>query len=642
MRQLLIGLLLAGSAAIGTADPLPTLNPGAWPALDTPFRALPQVEARIDALLRRMTLEEKVGQMVQAEIRFASPADVRDFHLGSVLSGGGSWPDGNPLSSPEDWRRLTGEYHNASLETRLSIPLLWGVDAVHGHNNVVGATLFPHNIGLGAANNARLMYEIGRATALETAATGIDWTFAPTLAVARDDRWGRTYESYSEDPATVARMGTAIARGLHGAQEPDNSVTGSLITTAKHFIGDGGTLAGTDRGDTLTNESTLRTRHASAYYATLNAGTQTVMASFSSWRGAKLHGGSYLLTTILRERMGFDGLVLGDWNGHEVIDGCKIRSCATAINAGVDMVMVPEHWRSFIYNTLEDVVTGAISAARVDEAVRRILRVKIRAGLFEKDLDKLPSASVVGSPEHRALAREAARQSLVLLKNEPPIPDQRIKHAPTSVREPVLPLRANQTILVAGNGADDLARQTGGWTVTWQGTDNPRVHYRGATSILEGISETVSRIGGTVVTDTKFRKSATPDVAVIVFGEEPYTEFFGDREHLEYNKYDRKSWRLLKRLHRKGIPTVAVFLSGRPMVVSQELLHADAFIAAWLPGSEGGAIADALFATDDFNFAGRLSFSWPKDAEQAAPNFDDDVYLPLFPVGYGLRYAANN
>ncbi len=631
LRGIRLGVLLlcfGGSSVCAENSTLP-LDPQQWPRVASAIGPDAELEARAAALLSTMTLAEKVGQMVQAEIQHASPADVRQYHLGSVLNGGGSWPGQNALSTPEDWVELARAYHRASIDPvggRTGIPVIWGTDAVHGHNNVVGATLFPHNIGLGAANDPILTERIGRATALETAATGIDWVFSPTLAVARDDRWGRTYESFSEDPEIVARLGAALTRGLQGASTEERFKSGRVLATAKHFLGDGGTLNGRDQGNVLTDERALREIHGTGYFEALAAGAQTVMASFSSWRGRKMHGNKYLLTTVLKGRMGFDGFIIGDWNGHGQLPGCTDDSCAAAINAGIDMIMVPEEWRNFITNTLRQVRAGEIAQSRIDDAVRRILRVKLRAGLFDKGSNPPVDRGWIGHAQHRALARQAARASLVLLKN----------------RNAVLPLQKSARVLVAGHGADDYAVQTGGWTITWQGTDNDRAHYRGATTILQGIRAAVEGGGGSLVQAPKGRFDTSADAAIVVFGEPPYAEGEGDRQHLVYHKYNRRPLNLLGKLRKRRIPTIAVFLSGRPMVVNKELDAADAFVAAWLPGSEGGAIADLLFADNTgapaYQFTGRLPFSWPRSETQLRLNRDDDVYLPLFPVGYGLRY----
>lgn len=609
------------------------LVPEAWPRVQSAVQPDAKIETRIAELLSEMTLEEKLGQMVQAEIKYANPTDVRRYHLGSVLNGGGSWPNRDVNSTPEDWLELAREYHVASTDTsegRAAVPIIWGTDAVHGHNNVVGATLFPHNIGLGAANDEALVERIGHATALEVAATGIDWTFAPTLAVVRDDRWGRTYEGFSEDPEVVAKLGAALVRGLQGASDDERFAAGRVIATAKHFLGDGGTLNGRDQGDVFTDERTLRQRHSAGYVSSLAAGAQVVMASYSTWRGYKMHGNKYLLTTVLKNRMGFDGFVVGDWNGHEQVPGCEVDSCATAFNAGVDMIMVPEEWRAFLRNSLRQARAGNIPESRINDAVARILRVKLRAGLFDGWDAERPGLERIGHSQHRALARQAARQSLVLLKNA----------------EQALPLRPNARVLVAGHGADDFEIQTGGWTVSWQGRDNRREHYSGATSILQGIRATVEPAGGQVTFDAKGQSDSEFDVAIIVFGEPAYAEGEGDRSHLVYREGNSEPLKILERMQARDIPSVSVFLSGRPMVVNEELAASSAFIAAWLPGSEGGAIADLIFADEQgkprHNFRGRLSFSWPRDKSQLRLNRDDDVYLPLFPFGFGLQYNTPN
>ncbi len=621
---LVAALSLAGPALASNLPP----NPALWPKVIDEASSDAELEARISELMAGMSLEEKVGQMVQAEIGSADPAAARRHHLGSVLNGGGSWPDGNAMATPEAWRKMAAAYRSASMDRadgRAGIPILWGTDAVHGHNNVVGATLFPHNIGLGAANDADLMRRIGKATALEVAATGINWTFAPTLAVARNDRWGRTYESFSEEPSLVARLGAPLIAGLQGGSAEQRFAAGRILATAKHFVGDGGTRNGEDQGDVLTDEATLAHRHGAGYVTALAAGAQTVMASFSSWRGLKMHGNKYLLTTILKERMGFDGFVIGDWNGHDQVPGCTVYACAAAINAGVDMIMVPEKWHPFILSTLRQVQAGRIETARIDDAVRRILRVKLRAGLFEAE-QNLPETSVIGQATHRALAREAVRKSLVLLKNE----------------RGLLPLDPAGHIGVVGAAADDPAIQNGGWTVTWQGTENPPERYRGVTTLLQGFEAAVVAADGRISHSAEGRFDEAPDAVILVFGEQPYAEGEGDRESLLFSARDAKPLRIMRQLRRQGVPVVAVFLSGRAMLVNEEIDAVDAFVAAWLPGSEGAGVADLLFADPlGRDFTGKLPFSWPQTEYQArlGLNRDDDTYTPRFPFGYGLTYA---
>ena len=464
------------------------------------------------------------------------------------------------------------------------VPVIWGTDAVHGHNNVAGATLFPHNIGLGATRDPELIQRIGEATALEVAATGIDWTFAPTLAVVRDDRWGRTYEGYSEDPEIVRQYAGRMITGLQGsAASPDFLSTFHVVATAKHFIGDGGTDQGVDQGDNLSTEQQLLDIHGQGYLSALEAGVQTVMASFNSWRGEKVHGDRHLLTDVLKGRLGFDGYVIGDWNGHAQVPGCSNESCPAAINAGVDMIMVPEDWKALLTNTLEQVRSGEIEQSRIDDAVRRILRVKMRAGLFTggRPSSRPPAgdASLVGAADHRSLAREAVRQSLVLLKNG----------------EGLLPLQRDLNVLVAGDGADDISKQSGGWSVTWQGTEVTNEDFPGATSIFAGVREAVTAGGGSATLSPDGSFDESPDVAIVVFGEDPYAEYDGDLESLDFSAGHGASLELLRRLKGQGVPVVSVFLSGRPLWVNPELNASTAFVAAWLPGTEGGGIADVLF-----------------------------------------------
>ncbi|MBV9696392.1 MAG: glycoside hydrolase family 3 C-terminal domain-containing protein, partial [Gammaproteobacteria bacterium] len=513
------------------------------------------------------------------------------------------------------------------------IPILFGVDAVHGHAKIRGATIFPHNIGLGAAHDPQLLERIGSATAAEVASTGIDWTFAPTVAVARDVRWGRSYESYSDDPALVAAYAAAMVRGLQGTAGTDTFMAGGhTLASPKHFLGDGGTFEGRDQGDNPAPESELLRVHAAGYPAALDAGALIVMASFSSWRGIKMHANPALLSGVLKERFGLRGFIVGDWDAQEEVPECTKFSCPQVIRAGLDMIMAPDSWKRFYANTLEQVHAGEISEARIDDAVRRILRVKVLAGLFTrpppKERTDAGQFGQLGSAAHRSLAREAVRKSLVLLKNA----------------NGLLPLSPRARVLVAGAGADRIALQAGGWTVDWQGDHNRNADLPGATSIFAGIRAAVGAAGGQVQLSRDGRFAARPDVAIVVFGETPYAEYEGDRESLDFSAGEaQRSLLLLKRLRAQGIPTVSVFLSGRPLWVNPELNASDAFVAAWLPGSEGEGIADVLFRAGDgglhYDFTGRLSFPWPATAMPVSYEADDAVRGALFARGYGLSYA---
>jgi len=609
-----------------------------WPQIPPAVPLDSAQEARITTLLSQLTLEQKVGQIVQAEIQHVTPEEVRDYHLGSVLNGGGSHPNGAKTSTVADWLALADAFYDASMDTTaggIAIPVIWGTDAVHGHNNVRGATLFPHNIGLGAAHDPELIEQIGQATALEVVATGIDWVFGPTLAVVRDDRWGRTYEGYSEDPEIVREYAGRMVTGLQGRpSSPDFLSASHVVATAKHFMGDGGTDRGVDRGDNLSTEQELLDIHAQGYLSALESGVQTIMASFNSWRGAKMHASHYLLTEILKERMGFDGFVVGDWNGHGLVPGCQNDSCPQAITAGIDMFMAPEDWKALIANTIQQVRDGEIAESRIDDAVRRILRVKLRAGLFTKGRPSsrphVGDASLVGAPDHRELARRAVRESLVLLKNTGGL----------------LPLSPSLDVLVAGDGADQINRQTGGWSITWQGTETENADFPGATSIFAGIRTAVSAGGGQATLSVDGAFTRRPDVAIVVFGEAPYAEWEGDLESLSFSVKSPESLALLRRLKEQGIPVVSVFLSGRPLWVNPELNASTAFVAAWLPGSEGGGVADVLFRDSGgavrSDFTGRLSYSWPAAPLQTPLNHGDPDYRPLFPYGFGLTYAASD
>ncbi|GGZ97971.1 1,4-beta-D-glucan glucohydrolase [Arenicella chitinivorans] len=616
-----------------------------WPARAMSPRRDPVIEARIDALLAQMSIAEKVGQIIQPELKYVTPEDVKTYHLGSILNGGGTTPNNDKYASLDDWVNTADAFYTASMDEsdgNIAIPLIWGTDAVHGNNNVYGATIFPHNIGLGAANDLPLMYRIGQVTAREVAATGVNWTFGPTVAVARDVRWGRTYESYSENPELVNQYAREMVRGIQG--EFKNSMRvgpNHIVSTAKHFLGDGGTSMGVDRGDTVASEWELRQVHGAGYIAALDANVLTTMASFNSWNGDKLHGHRYLLTDVLKERMGFEGFVVGDWNGHQQVPGCHVSRCPAAINAGLDMFMVPEHWKALYENTLKDVEQGHISPARLDDAVRRILRVKLIAGLFDAgpvaDRPLVGDVGLIGHPDHRALAREAVRKSLVLLKNN----------------GGVLPLKPGSRVLIAGDAADNIAKQSGGWSLTWQGTGNQNSDFPGATSILVGLQSAIEQAGGQslyaadgVWEPSDFGESGRPDVAVVVFGEEPYAEWHGDLINIEYQYGDKRDLRLLQALQAQGIPVVSVFITGRPLWVNKEVNASDAFVVAWLPGTEGAGVADVLVAdaagNAPFDFQGRLSFSWPKYVNQARLNFDETGYDPLFPLDYGLSYASTN
>ena len=614
-----------------------TQVPDFWPVLDIAIKTDAGVEKQVAELLAKMTIEQKVAQTIQPEIRDITVEDMRQYGFGSFLNGGGAFPDNNKHATPQDWIAVAQAMYLASVDDSLDgskIPTMWGTDAVHGHNNVIGATLFPHNIGLGAMHNPALIKEIAKATAAEVMATGIDWVFAPTVATVQDDRWGRTYESYSEDPAIIRQYSQAIVEGLQGDPQSGYFKDDNVISTVKHFVGDGGTVKGDDQGDNLSTEQQLFELHAQGYVGGLSAGAQVVMASFNSWHGEKLHGHQYLLTDVLKKRMGFDGFVVGDWNGHGQVLGCSNESCPQAMNAGLDVYMVATPaWKPLYENTLAQVKSGEIPLARLDDAVTRILRVKVRAGLFTKpgpsERKYANLNNVIGNDAHRAVARQAVRESLVLLKNNGQL----------------LPLKATQAFLLAGDGADNIGKQSGGWTVTWQGTGNNNDDFPGGHSIYDGIKSRVEAAGGSIELAVNGEYQQKPDVAIVVFGEEPYAEGNGDIDNLEYQRGNKTDLALLRKLSAQGIPTVAIFLSGRPLWVNPELNASDAFIAAWLPGSEGQGVADVILADDsgkaEFDFIGRLPFSWPTTPTQTPLNFYDADYQPLFKLGYGLSYNSH-
>lgn len=608
-----------------------------WRRAASPIRRDAAMEARIDAILAQMTLRQKVGQMTQAEIKSITPEEVRTHYIGSVLNGGGSWPGRNKHAAVGDWLALADAYYNASMSTDMAtrIPIVWGTDAVHGHNNVHRATLFPHNIGLGAAHDPALIREIAAATAAGVRATGIDWVFAPAVPVVQDVRWGRTYESYSNDPALVRTYADAYVRGLQG-----RFGDGSAIASVKHFLGDGGTDGGKDQGLTIATQRELVRTHAQGYYGGLRAGAQNIMVSYSSWKDpetgvdyGKMHGNRMLLTDALKNKLGFDGFLVSDWNAIEQIPGCTKASCPQAVNAGTDMFMVPDDWKAFIENTMRQVEAGEIPMARIDDAVRRILRVKMRAGLFD---GKAPSAHAragdLTALQHKALARRAVRESLVLLKND----------------GAALPIKPGARVLVVGKGADNIPMQAGGWSLTWQGDETTNEDYPEAQSVLAGL-RAVAGSDFTILDGTRVGANIGDyDIAIAVVGEPPYAEMKGDvalpapLTHSVRHPEDRA---LLEALARGGKPVVTVFLSGRPSYVNDLLNLSDAFVAAWLPGSEGAGVADLLLANAQgrprYDFRGRLSFPWPGDP--CGTSFSPAAMAatpPLFPAGHGLTHTT--
>ncbi|MCJ7421436.1 glycoside hydrolase family 3 protein [Sphingomicrobium astaxanthinifaciens] len=615
-----LGLLMAATALAGCTAPMTGTAPAS--ATTATASALDE-EAFVADLVARMSLERKVAQLIQPQINSFTPEDMERYRFGSYLNGGNGGPYGDEFAPAAAWLRYAEEMYAASVQPLPGdepvIPTMWGTDAVHGHTNVVGATIFPHNIGLGATRDPDLVRRIGAATATEIEVTGIDWNFSPTVAVARDDRWGRTYESYSEDPALVAAMGAALVEGLQGRRGADDRLgEGRVIATAKHFFGDGGTEQGVDQGDVNGDLEELKAIHAVPYPAAIGAGVETIMASFNSINGRKMHGNKELLTDVLRGEMGFDGLVVGDWNGHQQVAGCTVTDCPQSLLAGLDIYMVPDDWKGLMDNLVAQVRDGTIPMQRLDEAVARVLRLKLRAGILGPEAAP-PSARAnageldkLGSAAHRAIAREAVAKSQVVLKNDG-----------------VLPLAPGTDILVAGRAADSIAQAAGGWTLTWQGggeLDNDM--FPGATSIWSGLEAAARASGGSATLSQDGDYATRPDVAVVVFGEEPYAEFAGDRKTMVFG--DEEGLELLRRYEAEGIPAVAVFLSGRPLWMNREINAADAFVASWLPGGEGAGVADVLYGL--VPATGRLSFSWPADCGGAPVNGPEGA---LFPLGYG-------
>jgi len=564
------------------------------------------VTVRVDDLMSRMSLDEKIGQMCQVGESFlASSSDVRTYYLGSLLSGGGLGP---AVNTPVEWANMIDAYQAQALSTPLQIPILYGIDAVHGHNNVYGATIFPHNVGLGATRNPDLIAQAAQVTASEVAATGAHWTFAPCIAVARNEAWGRTYESFGEMTDLVAELGAAAIQGYQGTNLTASS---NILATAKHFAGDGGTDGGTDQGNTILNEATFREIHIAPYEDAIAAGAKTIMVSYSSWNGVKMHGNYYMLTTVLKEEMGFEGFLISDWAGVDQVDGNYTTAVIQSINAGMDMVMVPSQYQTFLSILKAAVLADQVSTNRIDDAVYRILKVKFETGLFENPYAQRQLLADVGSAAHRSVARQAVAESLVVLKDD----------------SNLLPLAKDLTrIHIAGKNADDLGNQCGGWTISWQGSSGATTI---GTTIRQGIENTVSA-GTTVTYSLDGTGAAGADVGIVVVGETPYAEGAGDSSNLFLSASDLTA---INNVRAAGIPVIVILVSGRPMFVESELSNWDAFIAAWLPGTEGQGVADVLFG-DTFS-VGILSYSWPRNS-QIPVNLGDSGYDPLFPYGFSI------
>ena len=584
----------------------------------------------IDNLIQNMTLEQKVGQIIMPDIDEVTPVDAKKYQLGTFLNGGGKFPNKNKNSSVEDWKKLSEEFYNASpVVDGVLIPILWGTDAVHGHNNVIGATIFPHNIGLGSTMNPDLIKSIGEAVAKEVLSTGIPWTFAPTIAVPQNDLWGRTYEGYSENPELVSVLGAAMILGLQG--EGDNFLDNNhVLATAKHFLGDGGTKDGIDQGNTIISEQELRDIHGEPYFAAIGACIQTVMASFNSWNGEKAHGSEYLLQNILRDQMGFDGLVVGDWNGHGQVPGCSKENCPQSFNAGVDIFMAPDEWKPLYKNTLNQARNGEISIERLDEAVKNILSVKYLLGMFDGRKPHLYPHNYIGDDKHRAIARQSVRESIVLLKNN----------------NNTLPIKSGKHILVIGDSANKITKHMGGWTITWQGRENQNSEFPNSQSIYEAIKSKVENNGGSAEFSNTSNYKKKPDLVVFVYGEDPYAEGDGDRKHIFFENQDSNFLKYMKDIKDQKISSVSLFISGRPLIVNEEINLSDSFVQLWLPGTAIEGITDVIFANSDgeinYNFSGKLSYSWPKYSYQTNLNYGDEEYDPLFPFGYGLTYDENS
>jgi len=630
------------ACSAGTVTPLAAVSPTASVDADKVIYsdASQPVEARVADLLQRMSLDEKIGQMTQVEKNSIQPGDITRYFIGSILSGGGGSPIKN---TPQDWYAMVQGYQDEALHTRLKIPIVYGVDAVHGHGNLQNATIFPHNIGLGAANNPELTEKIARATTEEMLASGIPWNFSPVIAVVQDVRWGRTYESYGEDTQLVSALGAAYIKGTQVLQDGDAPSQGQTLfalATPKHFIGDGATIWDSsrtenyklDQGNTQVSEDILRKLFLPPYQSAVESGAMNIMASFSSWKGTKLHAQQPLLTKILKNELGFNGFIVSDWQAiDQIYPDDYYASLVTAINAGIDMNMVPYDYIKFIETTRQAVVNGDIPEARIDDAVRRILRVKLNLGLFEHPMPDPRYQSAVRSREHLELARQAVRESLVLLKNQNNI-------LPLSKDTPV--------IFIAGEGANDIGLQSGGWTLQWQGVKG---NINEGTTILSGIRaavDTNTRIEFS--RDADFNEFKDPngealiaDVGFVILAEEPYAEGVGDAADISLTETEIQ---LIKQTRERSKTVLVILLSGRPRVITEGLPLAEAWVAAWLPGTEGNGIADVLFG--DYPFTGKTSYTWPRSNEQLPININNvtdktGCDAPLFPFGYGLAYGES-
>ena len=574
-------------------------------------------DQRVESLLAQMTLDEKIGQMVQVDmLALKNKADIQKYFLGSMLSGGSSDPADN---RPETWLKAVNEYQSWALKTRLKIPLIYGIDAVHGHNNIDGAVVFPHHIGLGATHNPALVEQAEHITALEVAGTGIRWAFAPCIAVAQNERWGRTYESFGDSTELVSELGAAAVRGLQGKKLSDST---SVLACAKHFIGDGGTKDGVDQGNDVCDEATIRKLYLPPYQAAIKAGVGSIMVSYSSWNGKKMHGNKYLLTDVLKSELGFKGFLVSDWAAIDQISPNYKTDVESSINAGLDMIMIPNgpgqanNYVEFIQDLKELVAEKKVPMARIDDAASRILRIKFEMGSFENPYTDPSLTAAIGSAEHRAVARECVRQSLVQLKNE--------NHT--------LPLAKNlKHLVVVGASADDIGIQCGGWTIGWQGASGNVTH--GGTTILAAIRNTVAP-GAQVTFSPDGSDVKGADAVVVVVGEMPYAEMKGDRSDLNLSPADVA---LVQKAKAAGVPVVTVLLSGRPLILGAALDASDAFLAAWLPGTEGQGVADVLFG--DYKPTGKLPRQWPRDNDGLATKaVQPSASAPLFPQGF----SANN